>query len=65
MIFIIKKKLNGEFLGYEITDFIDNSKFAKDKLYEDRMILEITETEIDNFECIVYVVTLSDDLFIN
>lgn len=65
MIIIIKKKLDGEYLGFEVKEFFDKSEVRVDLLYQHRMILEVREVEIPEFECVVYEITLSNEVHLD
>ena len=61
MVIIIKKKLNGEYLGFEIVEIVDKSDIKTERLYDGRMIMGVEEFESPEYECIIYEITLSDD----
>lgn len=62
MVIIIKKKLNGEYLGFEIVEIVDKSDIKTEKLYDNRMIMDIKEIESPEYECIIYEITLSNEV---
>lgn len=65
MVIIIKKKLNGEYLGFEIVEILDKSDIKVEKLYDNRMIMDVEEHESPEYECIVYEITLSNEVQLN
>ena len=65
MVIIIKKKLNGEYLGFEIVEIVDKSDIKIEKLYDNRIIMDVTEVESPEYECIVYEVTLSNEVHLD
>lgn len=62
MVIIIKKKLNGEYLGFQIVEIVDKSDIKVEQLYDNRIIMDIKEFESPEYECIVYELTLSNEV---
>lgn len=65
MVIIIKKKLNGEYLGFEIVEIVDKSDIKIEKLLDNRIIMDVKEIESPEYECIVYEITLSNEVQLN
>lgn len=65
MVIIIKKKLNGEYLGFEIVEILDKSDIKTERLYDNRVIMDVKEIESPEYECIVYEMTLSNEVQLN
>lgn len=61
MIIIIKINVEGKFLGIEFHEWIDESQFAANAIYDSRIIMGFTKEEKSEYECIVYTLQLSND----
>lgn len=60
MILIIKVNAIGEFLGYEFHDWIDEQDLSINALYDNRVILSVLKEEHNSYECLTYILQLSN-----